>query len=196
MKPHDMLNIKFEVEDTIRKILRVIYGFDDSHLELASKSVMGLVKAEIYDTELVDSLTFDDASLVCACLEKSGFRDGRDYGVYQCGARYGIMIKRGCSSIADHLLQDLQGMRIVWRIASTILREWRYIFDKCSGDVYEALYLAYRVIVMRNRLSNRRCPSYGRISGAIVKGAVHGRSYSIYARKVCCNHRAKIVLGL
>jgi len=196
MKPHAMLNIKFEVDDTIRKILRVIYGLDDGHLELASKSIMGLVKAEICNMELVDSLAFDDALLVCACLERAGFRAGRDYGVYQCGAKYGLMIKRECLLIADPVLQDLQAMRMVWRIASTILKEWRWMFSKCGGDVYETLDLAYKVMVERNRLSNKKCPSCGRVSGTTIKGAVHGRSYSIYARKVCCNHREKIVLSL
>ncbi|MFQ6081215.1 MAG: hypothetical protein ACE5OW_06075 [Candidatus Bathyarchaeia archaeon] len=196
MKPYAMLNIKLEVENTILKILKGIYGLDGKHLELASKSIKGLVKAEIHDIELVDSLAFDDALLVCACLEKFGFRAGRDYGVYECGARYGLMIKRECSSITDLVLQDLQAMRMVWRIASTILREWRCMFGKCVGDVYDALDLAYRVIVVRNRLSNGKCPSCGRISGTIIKGAVHGRSYSIYFRKVCCNHREKIVLNL
>ena len=189
------LNVESEVENTIRKMLTVIYGLDDGHLKLASKSIKGLVKAEIHDMELVDSLAFDDALLVCACLERFGFRAGGDYGVYQCGVRYGLMIKRECLSIADPVLQDLQGMRMVWRIASTIMREWRCLFGKRGGDVYEALDLAYRVIVVRNRLSNKRCPSCGRVSGARIKGSVHGRSYSIYARRICCNHREKIVLS-
>ncbi|MFQ6081458.1 MAG: hypothetical protein ACE5OW_07320, partial [Candidatus Bathyarchaeia archaeon] len=119
-----MLNVEFEVENTIRKILRVIYGLAGNHLKLASKSIKGLVEAEIHDMELVDSLAFDDVLFVCACLERAGFRAGRDYGVYRCGVRYGLMIKRECLSITDPVLQDLQGMRIVWRMASTILREW------------------------------------------------------------------------
>lgn len=189
-----MLNVGFEVENTIRKILRVIYRINGKHLKLASKSIKGLVKAEIHNMELVDSLTFDDALLVCACLERSGFRADRDYGVYQCGTRYGLVIKHECLPIANPILQDLQSMRIVWRIASTILREWRCMFDKCGGDVYEALDLAYRIMIVRNRLSNKRCPSCGRVSGAMIKGAVHGRSYSIYAKRICCNYREKIVL--
>ncbi|MFQ5821951.1 MAG: hypothetical protein ACE5I5_18330 [Candidatus Heimdallarchaeota archaeon] len=190
------MKVEFEVWNTIRKILRVTYGLDGSHLKLVSKFVKGIVKAEIHDMELVDSLAFDDALLVCACLEKFGFRAGRDYGVYQCGASYGLMIKRECLSVVNLILHDLQGMRIVWKIASTILREWRCMFGKCNGDAYEALDLAYRVMVVRNMLTNRRCPSCGRVSGTMIKGAVHGRSYSIYAKKICCNHREKILLGL
>lgn len=97
-------------------------------------------------------------------------------------------------SIVDPVLQILQEMRIVWRIASTILKEWRCMFGERDADVYEALDLAYEVMVMRNRLSNKRCPSCGGVSGTIIKGTVHGRSYSIYAKKICCNHREKIVL--
>ena len=85
-------------------------------------------------------------------------------------------------------------MRMVWRIASTILREWRYMFGKCGGDVYEALDLAYRVMVMRNRLGDKKCPSCGKVSGTVIKECVNGRSYSIYAKKICCNHREKIIL--
>jgi len=175
-------------------MLKVIYRLYNSHLELASKSIKGLVKAEAHDMDIVDSLALHDALLLCSRLEKFGFKAGTDYGVYQCGARYGLMIKRGCSLIVNPILKDLQSMKMVWRIASTILREWRYMFGKCGGDVYEALDLAYRVMAMRNRLSDKKCPSCGKVSGTIIKEAVHGRSYSIYTKKICCNHREKIML--
>lgn len=191
-----MLNVEFEVENIIRKILGVIYGLDRKHLELGQRSVKSVVEAEIHDIELVDSLAFDDALLVCACLERFGFRACRDYGVYQCGAKYGLIIKRECLSAVNPILQDLQCTRIIWKIASTILREWRCMFGKCSGDIYEALNLAYRIMVVRNMLTNRKCPSCGRVAGTVIKEAVHGRSYRIYAKKICCNHREKIVLGL
>ncbi|PIX32065.1 hypothetical protein COZ60_01155 [Candidatus Bathyarchaeota archaeon CG_4_8_14_3_um_filter_42_8] len=188
------VNVEFKVENTIRKMLKVIYGLCNSHLELASKSIKGLVKAEAHDMDIVDSLALHDALLLCSRLEKFGFKAGTDYGVYQCGARYGLMIKRGCSLIVNPILKDLQSMRMVWRIASTILREWRYMFGKCGGDVYEALDLAYRVMVMRNRLSDKKCPSCGKVSGTIIKEAVHGRDYSIYTKKICCNRREKTIL--
>jgi len=188
------VNAEFEVENTIRKMLKVIYGLGNNHLELALKSLKGLVKAEAHDMDIVDSLALHDALLLCSRLKKFGFKAGTDYGVYQCGAKYGLMIKRGCLLIVNPILQDLQSMRMVWRIASTILREWRYMFGKYGGDVYEALDLAYRVMVMRNRLGDKKCPSCGKVSGTIIKECVHGRSYSIYAKKICCNHREKIIL--
>jgi len=191
---NEMLNVEIEVENTIRKLLRVIYRLDDEHSKLASESIKCLVHANILDTELVDSLVFYDALLMCACLERFSFRAGRDYGVYQCGSKYGLMIKHECLLIANSVLQDLQKMRIIRRIASTILKEWRGIFSKCEGDTYEALDLAYEVMAVRNKLSDERCPSCGRASGTIIKEAVRGRTYSIYAKKTCCNHREKITL--
>jgi hypothetical protein len=188
------VNVEFEVENAIRKMLKVIYGLCNSHLELASKSIKCTVKDEAHDMDIVDSLALHDALLLCSCLEKFGFKAGTDYGVYQCGARYGLTIKRGCLLIVNPILQDLQRMRIVWRIASTILREWRYMFGKCGGDVYEALNLAYEVMAERNRLSDKRCPSCGKTSGTTIKEGVHGRSYSIYIKKMCCNHREKVTL--
>jgi len=128
------LNVEIEVENTIRKLLRVIYRLDDEHSKLASESIKCIVQANILDTELVDSLAFDDALLICASLERFSFRAGRDYGVYQCGSKYGLMIKHECLVVANIVLQDLQKMRIIWRIASTILKEWRGIFSKCKGD--------------------------------------------------------------
>jgi len=150
------LSVEFEIESAIRKIPRAAYRLDDNHLKLTSKSVKSLVKAEAHNMELVDGLTFDDALLVCACLERAGFRAGRDYGVYRCGVRYGLLIKRECLSTVDPMLRDLCGMRIVWRTASTILRERRRMFGKYCGDIYEALELTYMVIVVRNSIRNRQ----------------------------------------
>jgi hypothetical protein len=187
-------DVEFEVENTVSKMLNVIYGLRNSSLELASKSIKSLSGAEAHDMDIVDSLALNDALLLCSRLEKFGFKAGTDYGVYQCGARYGLMIRRGCLSIVNPVLKDLQSMRTVWRTASSVLREWRYMFGKCGGDVYEALDLAYRVMVMRNRLSDKKCPSCGKVSGTIIKEAVHGKDYSIYTKKICCNRRKKTVL--
>ena len=138
------VNAEFEVENTIRKMLNVIYGLGNSHLELALKSIKGLVKAEAHNMDIVDSLALHDALLLCSRLEKFGFKAGTDYGVYQCGAKYGLMIKRGCSLIVNPILKDLQSMRMIGRIASTILREWRYMFGKCGGDACEVEPLCHR----------------------------------------------------
>jgi len=188
------VKVEFEVENTIRKMLKVIYGICNSHLELTSKSIKGPVKAAAHDMDIVDGLALHDTLLLCSRLEKFGFKAGTDYGVYQCGARYGLMIKHECLLMVNPILKDLQSMRIVWRNASTMLREWRYMFGKCGGDVYEALDLAYEVMAERNRLSDRRSPSCGKASGTTIKEDVHGRSYSIYIKKICCNHREKVIL--
>jgi hypothetical protein len=37
-------------------------------------------------------------------------------------------------------------------------------------------------------------PVVRRVSGTIIKGNVHGRSYIIYTKRIRCNHREKIVL--
>jgi hypothetical protein len=76
-----------------------------------------------HDAEIVGSLTFEDALLICACLEKPGFRAGGDLWSLSMRARYGLLIKHECLSIAISILQDLQDMRMVWRIASTIPKE-------------------------------------------------------------------------
>lgn len=187
-------DVEFEVENTIRKMLRAIYGVCNNHLELNSKLIRGLIKAERNDMDIVDCLAFHDVLLLCSRLEKFGFKAGTDYGVYQCGARYGLMVKRRCLSIVKPMLQDLQSIKIVWRIALTILKEWRHMFGKRNGDVYEALDLAYKVMAERNRLSDKMCPSCGKTGGTIIKEAIHGRSYIIYIKKMCCNHREKVIL--
>lgn len=188
------VNVEFEVESTIRKVLKVIYGVGDNHLDLASKSIKNLAKAEVHDMDIVDSLTLYDALLLCSRLEKDGFKAGTDYRVYQCGSRYGLMIKREGLLTISPILRELQCMKLVWRNALAILREWRYMFGKCGGDVYEALALAYDVMAERNRLSDKRCPSCGKTSGTTIKEAIHGRSYRIYIKKMCCNHRETVIL--
>jgi len=189
-----MLAVSLEVEDKLRRMLRLFHRLERRHLDRATEAVSSLITAEIPRNEVVDGLSFDDAVLLCACLERYGLKAGRDYGVYQCGTGFGISINPRYLPIIRPMIRDLRTMRIVGKIAVEILSTWRKEYGKRLGDVYEALDFAHRIVEERNRLSHKRCPACGRFSGAVIKGVLRGDFYIIYARRLCCNYRERSIL--
>ena len=173
-------DVEREVGRAIKNLLRMVYRLDRRHLSRASKSLRQLAMVSPHDAEIVDALTPEDALHVCAYLERSGLRAGRDYGVYRCGGRYGLAIKRRYAAKAHQILHNLQRMRVVRRIAINILKEWRWRFGKSEGDVYEALNLAYRVALARDKLLEGRCPLCGRRSGVMLKERIKVKTYIIF----------------
>ncbi len=189
-----MLSVGLEVEDKLRRMLQLVHQLGRRHIRSASEAVENLKGARIFGGEVIDGLNFEDAILFCAYLERHGLRAGRDYGVYQCGSKFGVSLDARHLPIARPMIRDLHMMKVVRRIASQILMEWRVKFGKRPGDAYEAVDFANRIVDARNKLSYKKCPACGRFSGAAIKGSLQGDSYILYARRLCCNFRERVVL--
>lgn len=187
--------ISLEVRGASQELLRMMYLLDDGSMEEA-REALSSPRQCLSACDLVDCLPFDEALLVCALLLRRGLRHGVDFGVYRCGLSYGVMLGREASRVAASLIQDLQSVRVIQRIATGILRRWRSSYGRREGDVYEALELASKAVAERSRLSSGRCPWCGGSSGVEVREALHGRSYVISVRRVCCSHREKAIIEL
>jgi hypothetical protein len=190
-----MYRLKFEVCKKFNRLLMLAYRVSVDHVRRASILVSRTVNFRGFGAEFLDSLSYDEALLVCAFMEREGFKAGRDYGVYRCGARYGLAIRRDCYAKAIPLIRDLKCARTVCEIASKILESWRCKSGKASRDVYEAVDAAFRVSRVRDRLFGSACPTCGG-HGVMAEEHIQGDSYVIYVKRVCCNRKERIKIPL
>jgi len=189
-----MLKVKVEIGSALRKILKLAYGLEKNHLKAAIKAIKYLVNVDVQDAEIIDDLSFDDAVFICANLEKAGFKAGYDYGVYLCGFNYGLIFSDKCLKLVKRALTVLAKIKVVRIISLRILKEWRHKFGKRIGDVYEALDMAYRVVIERDKLNYKKCPNCGSISGAIIKEYIQEGNYVLHAKRICCNYREEVII--
>jgi len=190
-----MYKLEFEVCKKFNKLLMLVHRVSIDHVRRAARFMERDVKVKGCNVEFLDSLSYDEALLVCAYMEKAGFRAGRDYGVYRCGARYSLAIRRDCYAKAIPLTRDLGKAKCVCAIALNILEHWRSKMGKASGDVYEAVDAAFRVSRVRDRLFSSICPNCGG-HGVMAREGIQGDSYFIYVKRVCCKRRETIKIPL
>ncbi|MEM3463772.1 MAG: hypothetical protein QXL91_02820 [Candidatus Bathyarchaeia archaeon] len=189
-----MYRLEFEAAKRFFKLLRVVFRVSKENVKRASTSVQRLVYMRSEDFELLDDLCFDEAVLLCAFLEKWGFKAGRDYGVYRLNRLYGLALKEGCLQAVKPLLRELRMAGTVCRIASNILKHWRGGAGRKPGDAYEAVDWAYRISSARDRLFTDRCPHCGGSGGVMLKEHFQGEKYIIYARRICCRREEKLTI--
>ncbi|MHA1632425.1 MAG: hypothetical protein ACTSXC_06420 [Candidatus Freyarchaeota archaeon] len=176
-------------------LLMLVHRISIDHFRRATRSIKYDVKVKRCDVEFLDSLSYDEALLVCAYMEKMGFRAGRHYDVYRCGARYGLAIRRSCYAKAIPLIRDLGKAKCICAIALKILKHWRGKTGKVSGDIYEALDAAFRISRVRDRLFSSVCPNCGG-HGVMARESIQGDSYIIYVKRICCKRRETIKIPL
>ncbi|RLG50539.1 MAG: hypothetical protein DRN96_07455 [Thermoproteota archaeon] len=189
-------DVSLEVREAIHSLLKMMYSLSSRLIWKAQEALNSPSQPTPPAFDLIDCLPFDEALLVCAHLLKEGFKHGRDFKVYRCGPSYGITLGEKASKATSQLIQDLQAARVIQKLATEVLREWRSSAGRRCGDVYEAIELASMAAAERSKLSSRRCPQCGRNTGVEVKEALHGRTYVISARWICCNHREKATISL
>lgn len=182
-----------EVAKALTNIVMTIYGLKEKHFNSSLEALKMLVNCRLEDENFVDALSFREAVILCALLEKCDFKAGRDYGVYRCGAAYGLVVKSECMATINFAIRKLRALTVVHGLAVTILQKWRSEFGSSTGDVYEALDLAYKVLLVRNKLS-QKCPACGRLSRAIVKECLNHENYYVYVHRICCNYRKTVVI--
>ena len=180
-----MYRLEFEVGRRFFELLRIAYGISQEHVRRASTCVQRLIYMERGDVEFIDGLGYDEAVLLCAYLERNGFRAGRDYGVCRLNSLYGVALKDRCLQAVKPLHRRVRKAGTVCRVASNILTEWRFREGKRMGDVYEAVDWAYRICSARERLFSVRCPRCGG-SGVKVRETIREDKYVIHARRICC----------
>jgi len=96
-----MYKLEFEVRKKFNMLLMLVHRVSIDHIRRAARFMERDVKVKWFDVEFLDSLSYDEALLVCAYMEKMGFKAGRDYGVYRCCTRYGLAIRRYCYAKAS-----------------------------------------------------------------------------------------------
>jgi len=189
-----MYKLEFEVYKKFNRLLMLVHRVSIDHVRRAAKFMERDVNVKGCNFEFLDSLSYDEALMVCAYMEKTGFRAGRDYGFYRCGARYCLAIRRDCYAKAIPLARDLGRAKCVCAIALNILKHWSKM-GRTSGDVYQAIDAAFRVSRVRDRLFSSICPNCGG-QGAMAKECIQGGCYVIYVKRVCCNRRETIKIPL
>lgn len=73
-----MYRVKFEAGRRFVDLLRVVYRVSQEHVKRASTCVQRLVYVKGGGFKLLGDLCFNEAVLLCAFLEKSGFKAGRE----------------------------------------------------------------------------------------------------------------------
>lgn len=174
------------------ELLMVVHRISRGHIRRASTIVGRSVPMRGGDAELVDYLSFDEAVLLCACLEGDGFKAGRDYGVYRLNRLYGLALKKGCFHAVKPVLREVRKAGTVCKIASNILNHWRITVGLKPGDAYEAVDWAFRISRERDRLFSGRCPYCGGSGGVMAKEDMQDNKYVIYARRVCCRREERL----
>jgi hypothetical protein len=177
------------------ELLRIVHGVSQEHVRRASACVQRLVYIK-GGVELLDDLCFDEAVLLCAYLEKRGFKACRDYGVYRLSRLYGLALRDECFRVIKPMLRELRRAGTVCRIASNILKHWRGGVGRKHGDAYNAVDWAYRISSARDRLFSGRYPYCGGSGGLMVREDVQGDKYLIYARRICCRREERLEIPL
>jgi hypothetical protein len=190
-----MYRLELDVYKKFNRLMMMVHGVSQEFVTRAARFMGRPVDVRACDVELLDSISHDEGLLVCAYLEKRGFRAGRDFGVYRCGSLYGLAIKRDCCAKTSSLIRETRRAGVVCAIASNILKNWRNSFGRRLGDVYEAVNAAYKVSKVRDKLFSSKCPNCGG-QGVMAKEYVQGENYIIFVKRVCCDRRRRVEIPL
>ncbi|MCX8175773.1 MAG: hypothetical protein N3E48_00890 [Candidatus Bathyarchaeota archaeon] len=203
-----MLNetIEKKVDKRFRFLTLLTLKIDQSKLENVGKTLTKnqLVLIDLPNPQsftVIDDLNLFEASILTILLEKRRLVKGEDFEVVSNPQNTKFtLIASSCRAVDSALktLDKIRSLNQTKKYALKILSQWQVEGEIGLGETDLALNIGYKILKEKTRICNSKCPKCGRESPSkiVEKISEDGKSFIIYAKRMCCEHIIKRIIPI
>ncbi|MGP3702485.1 MAG: hypothetical protein ACKD6N_01775 [Candidatus Bathyarchaeota archaeon] len=203
-----MLNedVEKKVDKRFRFLTLLTLKIDPAKLENVGKALTKnqLVLIDLPNPQnftIIDDLNLFEVSTLTILLEKRKLVKGEDFEVVSNPQNTKFtLIASSCRAVDSALktLDKIRNLNQTKKYALKILSQWQLEGGIDLGETDLALNIGYKILKEKTKICNSKCPKCDRESPSkiVEKISEDGKSFIIYAKRMCCGHIIKKVIPI